>query len=199
MSARTLQFWFSYGSTYTYLTVSRIERLAESQGTSLEWRPFNMRMISRELGLAKGPFGENPLKLQYMWRDVERRAALHGLEYKKPTMYPVDYQLTSRVGLCAAQEGWCPEFTRLVFRWNFVDGRPIGAEGNLEAAIRALNKDPQMVIAKAQSKETEDQMTEQTNKARALGIFGSPTFAVEAELFWGDDRLEQALSWCRAH
>jgi len=199
MNTKTLEFWFSYGSTYTYLTVARLGELATSKGVVVDWKPFILRVITRELGMPKGPFGSNPAKLGYMWRDVERRAARHGLRYKKPSIYPVDSQSTAHVGLLAAREGWCAEFTRLVFHWNFVEGRPIGVEGNLEGILRELGKNPEEVIAKAQSDEIKDAMIRQTDEAKSLGIFGSPSFIIAGELFWGDDRLEDALAWCLSH
>jgi 2-hydroxychromene-2-carboxylate isomerase len=55
MSIKTLQYWFSYGSTYTYLTVSRIEAVTQSRGVDIEWKPFNMKSITRELGMPRGP------------------------------------------------------------------------------------------------------------------------------------------------
>jgi len=194
MSTKILQFWFSFGSTYTYLSTQRIEELARSRDFGLEWYPFISKGITSGTGNQS-----NPRKLNYMWRDLKRRADRHGLEYNKPAIYPVDYQLTARVALIASHEGWCPEFTKLVFRWNFVDGRQIGVEGNLEAALRELGKDPEVVIAKAESGEIVEGIQRQIDKAVSLGIFGSPNFIAGDELFWGDDRLEEALDWCLAH
>ncbi len=194
MSTKKLQFWFSFGSTYTYLSTQRIEELARSREVGIDWKPFILKAISSGSGNQS-----NPRKVNYMWRDLKRRADRHGLEFNKPTIYPVDYQLTARVALIASHEGWCPEFTKLVFHWNFVDGRQIGVEGNLEAALRKMGKDPQVVIAKAKSGEIVEAMQRQTDKAKSLGIFGSPSFITGDELFWGDDRLEEALDWCLAH
>ncbi len=194
MSTKILQFWFSFGSTYTYLSTQRIEELARSREVGIDWKPFILKTISSGSGNQS-----NPRKVNYMWRDLKRRADRHGLEFNKPTIYPVDYQLTARVALIASHERWCPEFTKLVFRWNFVDGRQIGIEGNLEAALREIEKDSQVVIAKAESGEIVEEMQRQTDKAKSLGIFGSPSFITGDELFWGDDRLEEALDWCLAH
>ncbi len=194
MGKKTLQFWYSFGSTYTYLSSQRIEELAESRDIILEWYPFILKAISSGSGNQS-----NPRKVNYMWRDLKRRADRHGLEFNKPPIYPVDYQLTARVALIASGEGWCPEFAKLVFRWNFVDGRQIGVEGNLEAALREIGKDSEVVIPKAKSDEIVEAMNRQTEKAKSLGIFGSPSFIAGDELFWGDDRLEEALDWCVTH
>ncbi len=199
MSIKTLQYWFSYGSTYTYLTVSRIEALTRSRGVELEWKPFNMKSITLELGMPKGPFGSNPAKFDYMWRDVERRAKGYGLTFKRPSIYPIDYQLTGRVGLHASHQGWCPKFTLRVAQMNYAEGRPICIEGNLEEVLRELDKDPEETIVKAESPEVIEQMRQRTDEAKSLGMFGSPSFVAAGELFWGDDRLEDAIEWCLTH
>src|SRR5262245_5586095 len=107
MNSPTVEFWFGYGSTYSYLSVMRIEQMVEDKGVRLIWKPFNLTVMMREKGLPKGPFFERPEKIAYMWRDLERRALRHGLPYRKPTQYPVDSQRTVRVGYLAAREGWC--------------------------------------------------------------------------------------------
>ena len=194
MSGGILQFWFSFGSTYTYFSTQRIEQLASAKDIGIEWYPFALKRISSGSGNQS-----NPRKVNYMWRDLQRRADYHGLEYNKPDLYPVDYELTLNASLIACREGWGPEFIRLVFRRNFVDGKQIGVGDNLEAALRELGKDPNAVIAEAKTAQIVGAVEEQTDKAQSLGIFGSPSFIAGDELFWGDDRLEEAIDWCASH
>ena len=195
MGTAKMEFWFSYGSTYTYLTVMRIEELARRHGVELDWRPFNLTVILREKGMTRGPFGDRPEKQEYMWRDLPRRARRHGIAYQRPLQFPVDTQQTVRVGFLAAREGWCPQFTRRVFEMNFLEAKPIGAPGNLEAALAALGIDPSATIRRAHERDIEEALAAETRKAARLGIFGSPNFIAAGELFWGDDRLEDALEW----
>jgi len=192
-----LEFWVGYGSTYSYLSVMRIASSARRWGVPLVWKPFNIRSLMIEKGLPTGPFIPRPEKLAYMWRDLERRAQRRGLPYSKPTQYPVDSQATVRVALLAAQEGWCGEFSQRVFHMNFVESRPIGAPGNLEAALHDLGREAAATIRKAHEPDIEAALAAQTRTAIELGIFGAPTFRVGDELFWGDDRLEDALEWAR--
>lgn len=196
MSAKTLEFWLGYGSTYSYLSVMRIERAIDGRGIRLAWKPFNLTVLMREKGLPTGPFVPRPEKMAYMWRDLERRTQLRGLPYRKPPQYPVDSQKTVRVGCLAAQEGWCGPFSRRVFEMNFVEGRAIGAPGNLEAALSDLGKDPQATIRRAHEPDIEQALERDTRSALERGLFGSPHFVVGDELFWGDDRLEDAIEWC---
>ncbi len=194
MSKQTIQFWLSFGSTYTYFSTQRIEKLAAGRNIGIEWYPFALKRISSGSGNQS-----NPRKVNYMWRDMQRRADQHGLEYNKPDVYPVDYEQTLNASLIACQEGWASEFIRLVFRWNFVDGKQIGVGDNFKAALREIGKIPDDVIARAKTPEIAEAMEQQTDKAQSLGIFGSPSFIVGDELFWGDDRLEEAVNWCATH
>lgn len=196
MTSRTIEFWLGYGSTYSYLTVMRIDRAVEGRGIHLVWKPYNLTVLMREKGFPKGPFFERPEKLAYMWRDLERRSQRHGLAYRKPPLYPVDSQKTIRVGCLSALEGWCSQFSRRVFEMNFVEGLAIGSPGNLEAALADLGKDAEATIRRAHEPDIEDALVRDTRFALDHGMFGSPHFLVEGELFWGDDRLEDAIDWC---
>jgi 2-hydroxychromene-2-carboxylate isomerase len=98
-----LDFCFFTGSTYTYLTVNRIEHLAHEAGVLVHWRPFNLRVILNETGMT--PFPSDTAKRRYMWRDIQRRATSLGIPYAQKPQYPVDPTLISlRVAMIAAKE-----------------------------------------------------------------------------------------------
>ncbi len=189
-----IDFFYFFGSAYSYLSVMRIDNLAAEAGVEVHWRPFSVRDLMTEMGYS---LRTQPTKMAYFWRDIERRAYLHGIPYKKPPIWPTDPdQLANRVGVVAAQQGWCPEYTRASFRAWFLDGHALGSEESLSAVLTSLGKDPQAIIDLASTPEIRDQYRGETDAARQLGVFGSPTFAVGQEIFWGDDRLEEALAWC---
>jgi 2-hydroxychromene-2-carboxylate isomerase len=190
----TVEVWIEYASTYSYLTVARIGPLADRRGLALQWQPFWLAPVRDAQGMGS-PFEPFPNKLAYMWRDLERRARRLGIPYQQPSAYPVNALLTVRVALVAAREGWCRPFTEAVFALHWTRGILIGSEENLGEALRSLGKDPGAVIAQAQSAANKEALKAQTTRAVALGIFGSPSFVVGDELFWGDDRLEEALEW----
>ena len=195
---RALDFFFFIGSTYTYLAVSRIGDAAARAGVPVRWRPFSVRAIMREQN--NNPFTGKPAKMGYMWRDLERRAQRHSIEFRSIPPYPVDPDLlANRVAALSALEGWCPEYTRATYRSWFLDAKVPGEEPNVRAVLSQLGKDADAVIAKANSQKIRDRYDAETDAARKLGIFGSPTFAWGSEIFWGDDRLEDALDWAKAH
>ena len=146
----------------------------------------------------QGPFLPFPAKMAYMWRDIERRAAEHGMPYRRPSRYPVDEALTSaRLALLGASEGWCRPFVEKAFELHWTQDVGIGTAANLDAALRHAGQDPEQAITRARGDANKQALKAQTEEAGALGLFGSPSFRVGDELFWGDDRLEQALAWAR--
>jgi 2-hydroxychromene-2-carboxylate isomerase len=191
--AADLDFFFFFGSTHSYLSVMRIEALAAQAGVAVRWRPFSVRTLMREQG---NRFQSVAPRTAYMWRDIQRRAAEHGLPFVRPPVWPTDPdQLANRVGIVAASEGWCPAYAKASFRSWYLDGTGLGDPAALTALLRDLGKAPQDIIARADSQAVRARYDSETDVARQLGIFGVPTFAVGHEIFWGDDRLEQALAW----
>ncbi len=189
----TLEIWLEYASTYSYLTVARVGALARAQGVTLDWQPFFLPPVrdQQEMGF---PFPEASAKTAYMWRDLERRARRHGLPYRRPEVYPVNSLQTIRVALVGAREGWCQPFTEEAFRLHWTQGVLIGTEENLQQALRHARQDPARVVPLASSPENKEALKAQTPRALERGIFGAPSFVAGGELFWGDDRLEDALA-----
>ena len=190
----SIDFWFSVGSTYTYLSVMRLPEVAKQAELRFVPRPFSVRAIMREMDNV--PFANKPVKAAYMWRDVERRATRYGLKPRLPAPYPLkEFDRANRVAIVAAQEGWCDAYLRATYRGWIERGEEAGSEPNLSASITEAGQDPSRVLVLAEAEETSRAYEAATAEAKRLGIFGSPTFVVDGELFWGDDRLEDAIAW----
>jgi 2-hydroxychromene-2-carboxylate isomerase len=195
--APALEFWFTMGSTYTYLTVMRLPEVERSSGVAIRWRPFDLRSILQEMKHV--PFADKPAKQAYMWRDIQRRAPMRGVPVPRvPAPYPLkNSPLANRVAMLGVREGWGQGFGRAAYRRWFGLGQESGSEPNVSESLREVGQDPQRVLALAQSDEVARAGEAETAAARGLGIFGSPTFVVGGEVFWGDDRLEDAISWLK--
>ena len=181
-----LDFYFFYGSIHSYLSVMRIGALASAAGVAVRWQPFNLREILIEQN--NTAFTKNDVKMNYFWHDVERRARRHNIPFAGWAPYPADPDLLAlRVGLIAAQEKWCDDYSRAP-----------GVDDHIERVLASLDRTPAPVIARAKSAEGERLSKAATDGACKLGIFGAPTFAIGAEIFWGDDRLEEALAFAAA-
>jgi len=192
--AGNLDFHFFYGSIHSYLSVMRIGALASRAQVEVRWRPFNLREILIEQN--NTAFTKNEVKMNYFWRDIERRAARHKIPFAGRAPYPADPDLLAlRVGLVAAQENWCADYSRATFHEWFIGRRAPGGADHVERVVASLGKPPAPIIARAKSADGERLLKEATDAARKLGIFGAPTFAVGQEIFWGDDRLEEALGF----
>jgi 2-hydroxychromene-2-carboxylate isomerase len=99
--------------------------------------------------------------------------------------------------LVGFDEGWGEEFSRAVYRAEFGEGRQIGEAAVIAELLGGIGIEPAPVLAKAQSDEIKAKLRVETAEAQRLGIFGAPSFVVGEELFWGNDRLEQALAWAK--
>lgn len=191
-----MDFWFSIGSTYSYLSVMRLAGVAAQTGIAFNWQPFNVRAIMREMDNI--PFANKPVKAAYMWRDVERRSALYGLRPRLPAPYPLkELELANRVAVVAKAEGWLEDYVVTTYRRWFEHGELAGSEPNLSQSIVASGQSAVRVIDAANGPDAHAALEAATSLARELGIFGSPTFVVGRELFWGDDRLDDAITWHR--
>ena len=188
-----LEFWLEYASTYSYLSVSRIGGLADERGIEIDWRPFWLYPVREHLGLP-APFQAGSAREKYMWLDVERRARSLHLPYRRPQVYPFNSIPIGRIAFVAAREGWCREFTETAFRLHWTEGISMETPANLQAALASAGQEPARVQDLASSPEIKQAFKEQTTRAIDRGIFGAPSFVVTGELFWGDDRLEDALA-----
>jgi len=191
-----IDFWFTMGSTYSFLSVSRLQD--QMGDITFRWRPFHLLIILQEMNHV--PFADKPAKMAYMWRDIARRAKMYGIPASLPAPYPAKQSIVANlVALVGMQEGCGPDFVRAAYRNWFQRGEETGSESNLSHSLREVGQDPARVLALAESDATRALLVQETEEAKRLGIFGSPTFVVGRELFWGDDRLEDAIAWARSH
>ena len=193
---RKIEFWYSIGSTYTYLSTQRLPEIANQKNIEFEWCPFSVR--SRMIEMENVPFMAEKKrdKIDYMWRDVQRRANFYGFDAKVPAPYPLkEFDLANKVAILGKDQGWIKEYTILTYKKWFLEHLEPGSEPNLSSTLREIGLDPDKIINLAQADEIEQKYLKNTEIAKNKGIFGSPSFIVENEVFWGDDRCEDAIKW----
>jgi len=191
-----VDFWYEFASTYSYPAAMRCAALATAAGVTLRWRPFLLGPIFAEQGWRNSPFNLFPAKGRYMWRDLERICAARGLPFVRPDPFPQNSLLAARLAL-AVPEALRPDFSRAVFAAEFGQGRPIAEKPVLAEILQKLGLYApdyfNLALGEARAK-----LKSENAEAVRLGLFGAPTFVTEDnELFWGDDRLEQALAWAQ--
>jgi 2-hydroxychromene-2-carboxylate isomerase len=195
-----LEFWFDFASTYSYLSAMRIETLASEARVGVTWLPFLLGPILAKWGWQTSPFNIFPVKGRYMWRDVERLALFYGLPLRRPATFPQFALTATRVAVAARSESWLPAFCRAVFTSEFGKGSDITSDTVLAELLEALGASPDQWLTAARTDVIKSALRERVSAAEQRGIFGAPSFvAPDGELFWGNDRLEQALAHALGH
>jgi 2-hydroxychromene-2-carboxylate isomerase len=194
----TIDFWFDFGSTYSYPAALRIGPLAQAAGVIVRLRPFLLGPLFKAQGWTTSPFNLYPAKGRHMWRDLERVCAELELPFKRPEPFPQNSLLAARVALAGFDQGWGEDFCRAVFRAEFGEGRRIEDAATISDVLAGLNIEPGPALAAAQSDAIKARLRRETEEAQRLGLFGAPSFVcTDGELFWGNDRLEPALRWAK--
>ena len=190
-----IDFYFSIGSTYTYLAVTRILDVEKKHHVQFNWKPFSVRAIMKEMNNI--PFPKDKLnKVNYMWRDIERRAEGYGFFAKTPVPYPLsEFDLANQIAILGLDMGWGIDYVRLTYKKWFQEGKEPAIEPSISEICKELKMNKNDIISEAKTKLIEDKYLANTNSARENKIFGSPTFVVNNEIFWGDDRMEDAIKF----
>ena len=191
-----IEFWFSIGSTYTYLSVNRIAEVAKKENLLINWNPFSVRKIMMDMDNIPFTPPSKKVKSDYMWRDIERRAKFYGFEAKVPAPYPLkEFDLANQIAILGMNEGWGVDYVTKTYKRWFQEGKEPATEPNLSEILDELNLNKDEVIKNANSENIKNQYLQNTENAYKQGVFGSPTFIYNHEVFWGDDRLEDCIKW----
>lgn len=193
-----LTFWYEFASTYSYLSAMRVDDVAREAGVDVVWQPFLLGPIFAGQGWNTSPFNIYPAKGAYMVRDIDRIASERGLQFAMPKVFPANGLKAARIALAGQKDGWTPAFSRGVYAAQFASQRDISDVEVLRDVLERLGLDAAKVLKEIDDPELKDQLKHNSNVAKTLGIFGAPSFTAEDdELFWGDDRLEQAVAWAK--
>ena len=192
-----IDFYFSIGSTYTYLTVTRILDVEKKHQIKFNWKPFSVRVIMKEMDNI--PFPKDKInKVNYMWRDIERRAEGYGFFAKTPVPYPLsEFDLANQIAILGLDKGWGTDYIRLTYKKWFQEGKEPAIDPSISEICKELALNKNEIVSEAKSEIFEKKYMSNTDSARENKVFGSPSFIVEDEIFWGDDRMEDAIKWAK--
>jgi 2-hydroxychromene-2-carboxylate isomerase len=198
MPTPALEFWFEFASTYSHIAAQRIDAAARAAGVPLVWRPFLLGPIFRRQGWNDSPFNIYPAKGAYMWQDLERQCAKHGVPFRKPSGFPRPSLLATRIALTLeSSPDRVAEFVRRVYLANFHEDFDTTNDDVVRGLLRSMAwPDVDALLEQATSTDTKERLRRRGDEAFERGIFGAPTFLVGNELYWGNDRLEDALACC---
>ena len=194
---KDIDFYFSIGSTYTYLSVTRIIDVEKKHQIRFNWKPFSVRAIMKEMNNI--PFPKDKInKVNYMWRDIERRAESYGFFAKTPVPYPLsEFDLANQIAILGLDKGWGTDYIRLTYKKWFQDGKEPAIDPSISEICKELGLNKNEIVSEAKSEIFEKKYISNTDSARENKVFGSPSFIVENEIFWGDDRMEDAIKWSK--
>ena len=190
--ARKLTAWLSIGSTYSYLTAMRIKEVVKKEDINLSIIPISIRQIMKSMDNIPFPSSKQT-KVNYMWRDIERRAALYKIPVPKvPAPYPLkEFDRANLVGIVMNDKGLYLDYFKYTYEEWFLNGNEAGSKQNLNVILKKFDLDVKETIALADK--MEERYKENTKQALDFGVFGVPSFSFSNEIFWGDDRLEDAI------
>ena len=193
-----IDFWFEFASTYSYLSALRLPARATKAGVSVRWRPFLLGPIFASQGWDTSPFNIYAAKGNYMWRDLERRADKLGLAVHQPDPFPQNSLLAARVAQAAPEGREMVAFCHNVYLAQFSERLDISDPDVILACANAAGL-PADILNQALTDDNKYALRASTEEAIRRGIFGAPSFVAGGELFWGDDRLDDALDWAVQH
>jgi 2-hydroxychromene-2-carboxylate isomerase len=184
-------FYFDLGSPFAYLAAERIDELL---GQSTLWQPVSLGALFKANGRSSWALGD-PDRRQAGMAAVERRAQAYGLApVRWPDPWPSNYLFAMRAVTFAFQVGRGRELALQAFRAAFQAGHDLGAAEHVLRAAAAIGMDPAQVEDATRDPRVKLALRDATDVAHGRGVFGVPTFAVGDELFWGDDRLQDAAA-----
>ena len=190
--------WFSMGSTYTFLTVMRLRPLIKSYNLNINYYPFNLRKIMKKMN--NFPFSkEKKNKVNYMWRDIERRAEKYKIgKINKNINFPaLDSDIANKIAIYAQQKNFILDYLETSYRFWFFENIEIGSTYNLKKTFLEINQNLEKTINMSNTESVLRIYEQNTDLANSKGVFGSPSFLIGEEVFFGDDRFEDAILFAK--
>jgi 2-hydroxychromene-2-carboxylate isomerase len=189
-----LTFYFDLGSPYAYLAAVRLDGLLAGRRAAVSWQPVLLGGLFKLTGRSSWALGDYERRQRGM-AEIERRARRYGLApLRWPDPWPSDYLMAMRVATWAFEIGRGREYVAEAYRAAFQRGVDLSIAAHVLGAVRAAGLDPDAAVTAVQDPAVKAALRDATERAHARGVFGVPTLAVGEELYWGDDRLESAIS-----
>lgn len=187
-------FFFEFTSPYAYLAAQRVDAAAARGGRAVDWKAISLGHVLKTRGVSREDLPKE--KLDYIRYDARRAAEMLGFPLRTPEVFPVDAK-AARLAffrLKARDPQLAAAFARAVYARYWGEGRDISTPPQLAAAAADLGVGADEIAAALEDAAAKRAMIDATNDAIARGVFGAPSFIVDGELFWGQDRIEM-MEW----
>jgi 2-hydroxychromene-2-carboxylate isomerase len=187
---KSVDFYFDVGSPAAYLAWTQMPRIAEATGATVNYQPFLLGGVFQSTG-NKSPM-EVPAKGKYMLDDLQRYATRYGVQFAHNPHFPINTLMLMRgaVGLQMREEAKLAAYLDAMFRAIWVDAKDMNDPATVGAVLHAAGFNPAEVLALTQDPAVKDRLKAITQDAIDRGAFGAPTFFVNGQMFWGQDRID---------
>jgi 2-hydroxychromene-2-carboxylate isomerase len=187
-------FYYDLMSPYAYLAAERIDRVVSRP---VRWQPVLLGGLFKLTGRSSWALGDYDRRRRGM-AEIERRAQLYGVPpLRWPDPWPSSSLYAMRAAMHARRAGREREFASAAYAVAFAQGQDLGELPHVLAAAEQAGLEPAEVEAAIAEAAVKDELRAATDAAHGHGVFGVPTVAVGDQLFWGDDRLEEAAAALR--
>ena len=193
--AEPIEFYFDFSSPYGYIASQLIDAVGAKRGRAVVWKPILLGAIFKITGMQ--PLTEIPIKGEYMKKDFARSARLHGIPFRMPDPFPFSGVAANRAfyWMAARDPAKAHDLGNTLYSAAFGRNHDIATPEGVVQIAKDLGIDPDAIGAGIASPEAKDRTRAENDAAVAKGIFGSPTFLIDGEPFWGADRLNQVEKW----
>ena len=185
--ARTVEFYFDYGSPYSYLADTQIEAIAKRTGATLVRKPMLLGGVFKSTGNSSP--AEQPLKSKWSAFDMPMWAKHYGVPFRPNPFFPVNTLALMRGATAAQIDGVFEAYHPAMFKAMWVDGRNLNDLKEVVAVLKAAGLDAQKIGNRIQDQDVKDRLKAVTDEAVSRGVFGAPTSFVGDMMFFGNDRL----------
>ena len=192
--SQQVEFFFDYGSPFSYLADTQLAPLAQRTGAPVVYRPMLLGAVLKETSNAS-PMAV-PAKGRYMGVELQRWATRYGVPFAANRFFPINTMKLMRGAVAAQQAGCFAEYHRAIYPAFWVESANLGEQEVIRSVLAKAGLDADLILARIEEPEVKEQLRLNTEDAVRRGVFGAPTFFVGEEMFWGNDRLmfvEEAL------
>ena len=185
--ARTLEFYYDYGSPYSYLADTQVEAIAKRAGAALVRRPMLLGGVFKATGNAS-PMTV-ALKSKWAAFDMPMWAKHYGVPFNRNPFFPVNTLALMRGAAAAQIDGLFERYHPAIYKAMWVDGINLNDIGEVAKVLSAAGLDAAKIGNRIQDQDVKDRLKATTDEAVARGVFGAPTSFVGDMMFFGNDRL----------
>jgi len=196
--ASQIEFCFDFASPYSYLAATRLPALTAATGAEIVYRPFRLLELMKIVGNRPTTI-ECKNKGEYARADIGRWAARYKVPFRRnPNLRSFDYAALGRGALVAIDQGRGADYVDAVYRAIWAGEQNLADTTVLAGLLDQAGFDGAMLLREAAGAEYVERLDRQTSEAAERGVFGSPTFFIRDQMFFGNDRLDFVIEAANA-